>query len=71
MYGGCPLCPLYPLLVQDIDLSELIHVLQSVSIVTSEHTTIFVVINFLIAKVSPEYRWNPGLDPEKVVLLAE
>ena len=44
--------------MQDIDLSdELIHVLEAVAIVTSEHlniSVIFVVSDFLIAKVCPE-----------------
>ena len=40
--------------VQYIDLSELIHVLKAVTVVTSEHlnlSTIFVVSHSLIAKV--------------------
>ena len=43
--------------VQNIDLTELIHVLKFVAIATSEHlnlSTIFVINHFLIAKMSPE-----------------
>ena len=43
--------------VQNIDLSELIHVLKAVASVTSEHlnlSTIFVVSHFSIAKMSPQ-----------------
>ena len=53
---------------QYIDLSELIHVLKVVTIVTSEHlnqSTIFVVNHFLIAKKTPEWRVNPGFATQK------
>ena len=53
---------------QYIDLSELIHVLKVFTVVTSEHlnlSTIFVVNHFLIAKVTPERRVNPGFGTQK------
>ena len=53
---------------QYIDLSELIHVLKVVTVLTSEHlnlSTIFVVNHFLIAKKTPEWRVNPGFATHK------
>ena len=46
----------------------IVHVLKAVSIVTSEHlnlSTIFVVSQLLSAKVSPEWRLNPGSGTQK------
>ena len=54
--------------VQYIDLSELIHVLKAVTFVTSEHlnlSTTFMVSHSLIAKVSPEWKLNPGFRTQK------
>ena len=53
---------------QYIDLSELIHVLKVVTVLTSEHlnlSTIFVVNHLLIAKKTPEWRVNPGFATQK------
>ena len=64
-YLSLPCCLLNS---QYIDLSELIHVLKVVTVVTSEHlnlSTIFVVNSFLIAKVTPEWRVNPGFGTQK------
>ena len=50
------------------DLSELIHVLKAVSIVTRGQLNLsmmFVDSHFLIAKVSPEWRLNPALTTQK------
>ena len=58
---------------QYIDLSELIHVLKVVTVVASEHlnpSTIFVVNHFLIAKVIPEWRVNPGYGTQKKCLFS-
>ena len=46
--------------VQYIDLSELIHVLKAVTFVTT-----FMVSHSLIAKVSPEWKLNPGFRTQK------
>ena len=54
--------------VQYIDLSELIHVLKAVTFVTSEHlnlSTTCMVSHSLIAKVSPEWKLNPGFRTQK------
>ena len=54
--------------VQYINLSEIVHVLKAVAIVTRVHfniSMIFVVSHFLIAKVSPEWRLNPGFGTKK------
>lgn len=51
--------------VQYTDYSEVVHV-TCVIIVTSVHlnlSTLFVVDHFLRAKVSPEWRLNPGFVP--------
>ena len=49
-------------------LSEIVHVLKAVAILTSKHlnlSTIFVVSHFLIAKVYPEWRLNPRFGSQK------
>ena len=54
--------------VQYINLSEVVHVLNAVAIVTRVHlniSLIFVVSNFLITKVSPEWRLNLGFGTNK------
>ena len=54
--------------LQFIDLSELIYVLKTVAIVTSEHlnlSMIFVVSHLLIAKVSPKWRSNRSFGTQK------
>ena len=56
------LCVEFPL-VQYIDLSEIVHVLKAIAIVTRKHlslSTIFVVNHFFSAKVSAEWRLNQG-----------
>ena len=61
------LCVEFPL-VQYIDLSEIVHVLKAVAIVTSEHlnlSTIFLLSLFLSPKVSPEWRLNQGRTQKK------
>ena len=50
------------------DLSELIHVLKAVSVVTGGQLNLslmFVDSHFLIAKVSPEWRLNSALATQK------
>ena len=68
------LCVEFPL-VQYIDLSEIVHVLKAIAIVTSKHlnlSTIFVVNHFFSAKVSAEWRFKPGFrDLEKASLSRE
>ena len=57
------LCVEFPQ-VQYIDLSEIVHVMKAVAIVSSLHlklSMIVVVSHFFSAKVSPEWRWNPRL----------
>ena len=52
------LCVEFPL-VQYIDLSEIVHVMKAVAIVSSVHlklSMIIVVSHFFSAKVSPEWR---------------
>ena len=52
--------------VQYTDYSEIGHVVTNVIIVTSVDlnlSTLFVVDHFLRAKVSPEWRLNPGFGP--------
>ena len=47
----------------NIYLSEIVHVLKAVAIVTRVHlnkSMIFLVSHFLSAKVTPEWRLNPG-----------
>ena len=42
----------------------IVHILKAVAIVTSEHlnlSTILVISHFLRAKVSPDWRSNPGV----------
>ena len=54
--------------VQYIDLSELIHAFKAVTFVTSEHLNLsmtFRVSQSLIAKVSPEWKLNPGFRTHK------
>ena len=54
--------------LQYIDLSELIHVLKAVTVVTSEHlnlSTTFMVSHSLIPKVSPEWKLNSGFRTQK------
>ena len=57
---------------QYIDLSEIVHVLKAVAIVTSEHlnlSTVFVVSHLLSAKMSPQWMavesgfWDPEKEP--------
>ena len=58
--------------VQYINLSEIVHVLKAVPIVTRVHlniSMIFVVSLLLSAKVSPEWRLNQVLEPRKSVPL--
>ena len=53
---------------QYIDLSEIVNILKAVAIVTGEQltlSTLFVVRQTLIAKVSPEWRLNPGSGTRK------
>ena len=55
-------------LVQYIDLSERVHVLKAIAIVTSKHlnlSKIFVVNHFFSAKVSAEWRLNQGFGTQK------
>ena len=60
------LCVEFPQ-VQHIDLSELIHVLKAVAIVTSALNELINEwsVTFLIAKVSPEWRLNLGVGAPK------
>ena len=55
--------------VQFIDWREIVHVLKAVTVVTSVRlnnlSMIFVVSHFLIAKVSPKWRLNPGFGIQK------
>ena len=54
--------------MQYIDLSEIVHILKAVAIVTAEHSTLstlFVVSHLLSAKVSPELRLNPSFRTQK------
>ena len=54
--------------MQYINLSEIVHVLKAVAIVTRVHlniSMISVVSHFLSAKVSPEWRLNPGFGTKK------
>ena len=55
--------------VQYIDLREIVHVLKAVTIVTSVQlnnlSMIFVVSHFSSAKVSPNWRLNPGFGMQK------
>ena len=53
---------------QFIDLSEIVHVLKAVAIVTFEHlnlSTIFMVSHLLSAKMCPEWKLNPGFGTQK------
>ena len=55
-------------LVQYIDLSEIVHVLKAIAIVTSKHlnlSKILVVNHFFSAKVSAEWRLNQGFGTQK------
>ena len=57
--------------MQYINLSEVVHVLKAVAIVTRVHlniSLIFTISHFLIAKVSPEWRLNPGFGTKKKCL---
>ena len=62
------LCVEFPK-VQYIDLSEIIHVLKALTIVTSEHLTdlsmIFVVSPFLNAVLCPRVEVKPGFRTQK------
>ena len=51
--------------LQHIDLSELIHVLKAVAIVTGGELINEWSVTFLIAKVSPEWRLNLGVGAQK------
>ena len=55
--------------MQYIDLREIVHVLKAVTIVTrvqlNNLSMILVVSHFLIAKVSPKWRLNPGFGIQK------
>ena len=54
--------------VQYISLSEIVHVLKAVVIVTRVHlniSMIFVVSHFLSAQVTPEWRLNPSFGTKK------
>ena len=59
--------------VQYIDLSEIVHVLKAVAMVTIENlnlSTMFVDSYFLSAKVSPEWRLNQGFGTQKSCFLS-
>ena len=54
--------------VRYINLSEIVHVLKAVPIVTRVHLNIlmiFVVSHFLSAKMSPQWRLNPSFGTKK------
>ena len=54
--------------VQYIDLSEIVHVLKAVAMMTIENlnlSTMFVDSYFLSAKVSPEWRLNQGFGTQR------
>ena len=54
--------------VQYIDLSEIVHVLKAVAMMTIEDlnlSTMFVDSYFLSAKVSPEWRLNQGFGTQR------
>ena len=60
--------------VHYIDLSEIVHFVKAVIIVTSVHLNLsqFLASHFLRAKVSPKMEVKPGFqDPDKVSLSSE